>query len=421
MKYLAIILCLGFGINGFAQNFEISAQLRPRFEYRHGYKTLFQDGEDAAAFVSQRSRLNLGYTSEKLNVYLSLQNVRTWGEVATLASADVNGTALHEAWAQVNLNSQFALKFGRQELVYDDQRLFGNVDWAQQARSHDALLLRYKPNAKHQLDLGLAMNAAKESLFEQNYLVNEYKSMQYLWYHTNFKTIKLSLVALNTGFAFEDDAAKQEVDYLQTLGTHLNYGKHRLKADASLYYQTGQIANADLSAYNVSLNAIYSISKAFSAGLGAEYLSGTDMDATNGKLESFNPLFGTNHKFNGFMDYFYVGNHINSVGLMDLNAKLMYRNAKFSAQLTPHLFSSAATIVNNSNQKMDDDLGTEIDLTLGYELSKDVSFHAGYSHLFATESMEILKGGNRDATNNWAWFMINVKPSLFKTSFSKKE
>jgi hypothetical protein len=408
-------------MENFAQNFEISAQLRPRLEYRHGFKTLFQDSEDAAVFVSQRSRLNLGYTTEKFNLYLSLQNVRIWGEVATMATADVNGTAVHEAWAEVNLNSQIAFKFGRQELVYDDERLFGNVDWAQQARSHDALLFRFKPSAKHQLDLGLAINAERESIFEQEYLVNEYKSMQYLWYHTNLKNIKLSLIALNTGYAFEDDAAEQEIDYFQTFGTHLNYGKNRMKADASLYYQTGQLANADLSAYNASLNATYSISKAFSAGLGAEYISGTDMDATNGKLESFNPLFGTNHKFNGLMDYFYVGNHINSVGLMDLNAKLIYHNAKFSAQLAPHLFSSAATIVNSSNQKVDDNLGTEIDLTLNYHLTKDLSFHAGYSHLFATESMETLKGGNSDATNNWAWFMINVNPSLFKTSFSKKE
>jgi len=420
MKYLAVVLCLGLRKGSFAQDFEISAQLRPRLEYRHGYKTLFQDQQDAAVFVSQRTRLNLGYASETLNMYVSIQNVRVWGEVATLAISDKNATALHEAWAEVFLSTKLMLKMGRQELVYDDQRLFGNVDWAQQARSHDALLLRFKPNPKHQLDLGLALNAEEESLFKQHYLVKEYKSLQYLWYHTVFENLEMSLVALNTGYAFEATNAEQEVDYFQTFGTHLNYGKNRFKADASFYVQTGKIANTDLSAYNLSLNTNYAFSKAFSAGLGAECLSGTDMDAAHNKLKSFNPLFGTNHKFNGLMDYFYVGKHINSVGLLDLNAKLMYRSEKFSAQLAPHFFSSTATIVNSANTKMDNSLGTEIDLNFSYQLNQDVSFHAGYSHFLATESMEILKAGNSDATQNWAWLMINVKPSLFKATFKNE-
>lgn len=419
MKYLAVVLCLGLSMVSYAQNFEVSAQLRPRLEYRHGYKTLFQDTEDPAVFVSQRTRLNLGYANQKLNVYLSLQNVRVWGEVPTLASSDQNGTAIHEAWAEVYLNTKFALKFGRQELVYDDQRLFGNVDWAQQARSHDALLLQFKPNLKHRLDLGLAINAEKETLFEQDYMVNEYKSLQYLWYHSNLKNLGLSVVLLNTGFAFKEpnNLNEQKIDYFQTLGTYLNYSKNRFKADASLYFQTGQIANTDLSAYDLSINANYAISNTVSAGLGAEYLSGTDMDTSEAKLKSYNPLFGTNHKFNGFMDYFYVGNHINSVGLLDFNAKLMYHNADFSAQLAPHFFSSAANIVNSANEKMSNRLGTEIDLNLTYKFTGDITFQAGYSHLFATESMEVLKAGNSNATNNWAWLMINVKPSLFRTTF----
>ena len=32
---------------------------------------------------------------------------------------------------------------------------------------------------------------------------------------------------------------------------------------------------------------------------------------------SFTPFYGTNHKFNGHMDYFYVGNHIGNVGLRE--------------------------------------------------------------------------------------------------------
>jgi hypothetical protein len=116
-----------------------------------------------------------------------------------------------------------------------------------------------------------------------------------------------------------------------------------------------------------------------------------------------------------------VGNHINSVGLLDFNATFGYQKNKFSAKLMPHIFSSAATIVDDSGEELSNSLGTEIDLMLGYNFSKDIQFQLGYSQMFATESMEILKGGDKDLTNNWAWAMIVVKPTLFKTSFKKEE
>src|SRR5690606_32285082 len=131
---------------------------------------------------------------------------------------------------------------------------------------------------------------------------------------------------------------KQEVDYNQTLGAFVSFGKNKLKGDASVYFQTGKIADRSLSAYNLAGNLHYQINSEFTFGLGAELLSGTDMDTTSDKLNSFNPLFGTNHKFNGWMDYFYVGNHINSVGLLDISVPLKYQKEKVTLQLVPHLF-----------------------------------------------------------------------------------
>ncbi len=57
---------------------------------------------------------------------VSAQDIRVWGDVNTLSESDVNGTAIHEAWASVLLDSKFSLKMGRQEIVYDDSRIFGN-------------------------------------------------------------------------------------------------------------------------------------------------------------------------------------------------------------------------------------------------------------------------------------------------------
>ena len=122
-------ILLFFGITKTYSQFTVDAQLRPRFEFRHGYKTLFPNDTDPAAFVSQRTRLNFGYKTEKLNFYVSAQDVRVWGDVPQLNVADENGFSLHQAWAEVSLVSDLNLKIGRQEIVYDDQRFLRNYFW----------------------------------------------------------------------------------------------------------------------------------------------------------------------------------------------------------------------------------------------------------------------------------------------------
>ena len=49
-KKLAFLFFLFLITNTRAQ-LTVDAEVRPRFEYRHGFKTLFPDNEDAAAFV----------------------------------------------------------------------------------------------------------------------------------------------------------------------------------------------------------------------------------------------------------------------------------------------------------------------------------------------------------------------------------
>ena len=413
MKKLFILTLFGMSSQlSYAQEFSADLQLRPRVEYRHGYQSLIADSAEATTFVSQRSRINFKYKSDQLDALISFQNVRVWGDVGTLSARDVYGTAIHEAWAIVKLNSKFQLKMGRQEIDHDDSRIFGNVDWVQTGRSHDAFITTFQANSKNKIELGLALNEANEALVKVPYNVGNYKSFQYLRYHTTTDQLKLSLLALNTGFTY-DNNGKQAVSYSQTFGTHFAYGQKKIKTDASAYYQTGKIANRFLNAYNFALNVKYKLHANFTLGVGGELLSGTDMNTTSSELKSFNPLFGTNHKFNGALDYFYVGNHINSVGLLDLNLNLKYQKEKISFELVPHVFSSAAVVVDNLGNKKENYLGTELDFTFGYKLADNIDFKAGYSHLFASESLQVLKGGNENNMTNWAWAMFVFKPNLF--------
>ncbi|CAM1369699.1 alginate export family protein [Tenacibaculum xiamenense] len=405
-KYLVLILIITSSIS-FSQ-LKIDAEIRPRSEYRHGFKTLIADNENAALFVSQRTRLNTKYSIDKLNFYISLQDVRVWGDVPQLNTSDANGLAIQQAWAEILLDSEFSLKLGRQEVDYDDSRIFGNVAWAQQARSHDMAMLKYK-KGQLKFDVGLAFNQSKERLTGTNLETpNTYKAMQYLWLHNNWDNFSGSFLFLNNGLQ-----GANGINYSQTIGTHLKSKFNNLNLTANLYYQMGEdVSNNDLSAYLIGLEAAYKTSDRFTVVFGGELQSGNDYNNTSGTNNAFNPFYGTNHKFNGLMDYFYVGNHINSVGLLDVYLKgsyLLNKKSKLVAAL--HNFSAAADL-NNTVSKQ---LGTELDLVYSYKFSNEIGLKAGYSQMFASEGMKVLKSNHDDNINNWGWVMVTIKPTLFSS------
>ncbi len=400
-----------------AQTFDLSAEVRPRYENKHGYRSLIGTDVDGSNFISQRTRLNFGFKNEKLKLYVSTQNTRVWGDIGTLAAQDNIGvgigTTLHEAWVETILSKKVSLKLGRQEIVYDDHRIFGSVGWAQQARSHDAFIFKYNLNDKNRLDVGFALNADSQAETDNLYSNTAgYKAFQYAWYHGNFDKFGLSFLLLNTGIEYEDIDLDQTVDYTQTIGPRVTYKSGKFNANAAAYFQTGKTLNTDVSTSYFAGNLGYKVNDNFNVGVGMEHLSGKDQDDVSRDVKSFAPLFGTNHKFNGWMDYFYVGNHGGSVGLNDISATIAYKKDKFTAKIIPHFFSAAADVYDGLT-KMDANLGTEIDFTLGYKIAKDIILSAGYSQMFATDTMEILKGGDKDENNSWSWIQFTFKPKLF--------
>lgn len=412
--WIPVFLLIAIPVNA---QLKLDAEVRPRFEYRHGFGTLFPDNADASSFISQRTRLNAGFKKEYLNFYISVQDIRVWGDVPQLNKADRNGFGVHQAWGEILFNPEFSLKLGRQVLSYDDQRIFGGVGWAQQARSHDVALLKYSKN-NSSFHFGAAFNQDGESN-TGNLLTtaNTYKSIQYGWFHQKWESVSASFLFLNNGLQFTDDvdADNNETRFSQTIGTHLKYAKEKLGLMSNLYYQFGNdVGNNDLSAYLLSLEASYKLDPKWSLIFGGELLSGNDNGGpSNGENKAFTPFYGTNHKFNGLMDYFYVGNHANNVGLVDLyvGSKVVL-GEKTSLNARIHNFSAAADILNTDSKQ----LGVEADFVLNYNFKKDINIQAGYSHLFASEGMEILKDNFDDNANFWGWVMVTIKPTLFQTN-----
>ncbi|PQJ76115.1 hypothetical protein BTO13_03480 [Polaribacter gangjinensis] len=397
-----------------AQNFDLKAEIRPRFENRHGFKTLINSNEKAANFISQRSRLRFGFTQEKLTLGIDLQNIRVWGDVSTMNVSD-NGSSFHQAWASYQFTENITLKFGRQEILYDDSRIFGNVDWAQQARSFDAIVAKINILKSGILHVGFSLNNDKEDVKNTIYSnVAGYKNLQYLWAHETFHKWNVSVLLLNNGVEFLNTNSIEDISYSQTFGGRATYKNNSWQMAFATYFQTGKTLEKTLDANYFVGDISYQINNRFQFSFGAEYLSGTDSNASDNIIKSFNPLFGTNHKFNGLMDYFYVGNHINSVGLLDLYSTLAFSKDNFSIKLIPHLFSSAATMYDG-NSKINDYLGTEIDMVFSYKIQQNIKLEGGFSKMFATNSMRFLKGGNQNESNYWSWMMLTFHPKLYST------
>ena len=168
IKFAAILFVSIYTQFTIKAQFTLQGQIRTRTEIRNGLGNLVPVDAKSAAFTSQRTRLNFGYKWDRVLFGASVQDVRVWGQDAS--SISINDGArlmLHEGWAEVTLANKadttvkfkaldlLTIKIGRQELIYDDVRLIGNLDWLQQARRHDMMLLK----AVHhgwQVDLGYA-------------------------------------------------------------------------------------------------------------------------------------------------------------------------------------------------------------------------------------------------------------------------
>ena len=406
------ILCYSRFANA---QFSLSAELRPRLEFRDGYRTLPTEDSKPAAFVSQRSRLITSYTAKKFSLKVSLQDVRTWGDEGQ--TQNVPSLALHEAYGQVQFSDKSMLRIGRQELVYDDERLLGNSSWGQAARSHDAALFRFT-NSGFSVDAAAAFNQTAQNLEGTYYALNNYKVLGFV---RAGKTVDNKYKAyglfITDGFQGTDSTKSMYMRY--TYGTTGEYDVHDFVLKGMFYGQSGNDpTNHGISAYMFSLQGYYLV-KSFTGGIGVDFLSGNDgTDDADDKVKVFNTLYATNHPLYGHIDYFEnIAPDTKNGGLMDGYVKLKYSFKKVGAYLDYHYFALSGKVADpeNADEAISSYLGSEIDLWLNYKIIDGLEFRPGFSTMMATESMDVIKGGNKELNGMWAYLQLTFNPTIFKS------
>lgn len=398
--------------------FKLSAEIRPRAEFRNGFKRPIEKGLDPAFFVEQRTRLTAGYVSDKFDFSMTMQDVRIWGGTSQVYKSDPALFNMYEAYGTYHFSTNHHLSLGRMALDYDNARILGNLDWAQQGRSHDLVKYTYK-GASLQVDLGLAFNQdANTPEFKKlagSYYsgVKNYKTMQYVWLHKDFEKAGLSVLALNNGVQYAPDT----VHFSQTLGAYFTPQLGSTSFVLEAYVQGGKdVAGQDLRSYMLAASWDFINHKPVSLGVGTDILSGDDVKTAQN--ETFTPLYGTNHKFYGFMDYFYVGNGHSKKGLIDIYLKSKIKTGQQSSlSVHAHQFFAQTTIPATNDQAGDisSNLGAELDLVWVARLGPEIKFVGGYSQMFQTSSMHAIKDSvDPRGLQNWAWAMFVFKPQLLK-------
>lgn len=394
----------------------VSAEVRPRTEFRNGFKTLTDSNKDAALFTEQRSRLYLDYADSAFKLRVAFQDIRVWGETTQIFKEEMGKTFISEAWGQYYFTKSLSVKVGRQIISYDNERFLGGLEWAQQGRRHDALLLMHEQNGA-KFHFGLAYNQ-DDDVPEQGFLqapgagyysvAGSYKTFQYGYFTKAFTDASLSLLAFNAGYQNADTT----VSYRQTFGAIGSKKVGGIKLGGDVYYQTGKQGTAQVNA--LLAGAYASISTSVTpVTLGVEYVSGKDDDDTSTDVRAFSPDFGTNHAHNGYMDYFYVGPSNGTVGVTDLYLKTSYKLLGGALNANLHHFLTGSVQLAADNSELSKSMGTELDLVFVKKMKGGVLWHLGYSQMLATDTMEALRGGDKTAVQCWAWTMITFKPTLF--------
>jgi hypothetical protein len=456
-KYLPVFLVL-FCLTALQQvqaQLSVSGQIRTRTEYRDGQGVPLTETASPALFTSQRSRLNVGYAGYRFKIYTSIQDVRVWGQDASMINRTtidgLDGLMLHEAWGELSLVDtgkvvkNFTVKIGRQELVYDDVRLLGNLDWLQQARRHDAILFKFdhKGWTAH---LGAAYNQNNEKKSGSAYVATApagapagyaittnglgamYKSMQFLYLAKKLHFGTASFLAFKDDFSkfYLDETNNNAVVYERGVWSRYTVGANlfgtalrKVTFGLSAFSQKGKFRDGTaLDEYLLSANAMYSLGRKLSVGPGVDLTSGNG----EGKAgQRFDPLYGTPHKFWGYMDYFYVADGFGAAnGLLNYYLKAKYKakdNLLLSLDL--HQFALPHKITNSDGASISKELGTEVDFVLTYNMTKAIAIEAGYSVMKSSDTMlsaKVKNPGNVsvdafDKTSTWGYLMINIKPA----------
>lgn len=443
---------------------DIGGGLRLRYEDHEGYGVAGSPGSidfrDHGANISNdyflsRLRLHLGYSDKWWGVYVEGRSSLAWSDERFASTAPVpkkgrgpesDSIDLHQAFFTLGNLKEFplSLKIGRQELAYGDERLVGPVGWNNIGRVFDAAKLRWQTDAFSAEFFTSRTVIPEDGQFN---VENDYDFFSGI-YATTSKLPKHSVDLYFFARNSSPNAATAEPSPqspqpsardIYTIGTRIKslpgqFGSWDYSLEAAGQFGDFRDPRAGATtqrleheAFAVIAQAGYTFTNLWSKPrLALEYnFASGDSDAKDGKHETFENLFPTNHKFYGYMDFFSLQNIHDVRGILQLKPC-----PKLNVSLEGHGFwladthdsfytvgggarGGTATTSGNGygvNPKYGNFVGTELDISGNYAFTTYANIEAGYGHFFhgdyIAQSLAAPSHGSRDA--DFVYLQLNV-------------
>lgn len=410
-----IFLCLIFSNSSFGQ-LSIDAEYRNRFEFRDGYKSLPEAGSHPAAFISQRTRLSFSYETEQLRLKFTPQDVRVWGDEQSSGSTAVYGDdaslEMFEGFAELKIKNKNWLSVGRQQLIYDNQRLFAARNWNQRGIAYDAVV--YKINLTNwKIHIAGSWNSTGENLSDNFYNPARIKSLNFVWAnHKLSENWNISFLHVASGVTRSE--TKNKLYFRQTSGFYTTYGKRGLCFSGNVYYQYGKsVVGKTVSAVLIDADVSYQ-NQTFTPGLGLSYLSGNKKTGDGQEMDHlFDVFYGARHRFFGGIDYFSnFSTNTKQGGLADFYIYFDLKlSGKTSLKNTGHYFQLAQTNENTPDSK---NLGYENDLVFKHKFSDWCALECGYMFMLPSSNLKAMQEISESKFAQFAYLQLTVTPILFK-------
>ena len=353
-----------------------------------------------------RTRLNTNVkVDDNTSAFLQFQMNSTFGAAPFSPSApnDANTqVGMHQAYFTLKnlFGAPVTAKIGRQEIILDGHRLFGNTGWTSGSQSHDAAVFTHSHDNMTLLYGWSKVFEAPDAFDETNVEAHiGWLNMKGLMGGNSSTSVYLVYI--------DNDAAHPALGQVQfwTIGARHAGGSGAIDYRGEFYFQSGQSggtgaagSDQDISAFMFGGRVGY---KAAGVGmkpkitLWADYLSGSDTTTTD--FEAFNTLFDTGHKFYGLIDV--AGP--NAQGLIDLAIKVaLHPMAKSTLKVDLHAFQRA-----EDNAAGNDDVGEEIDVTYIYKYSPSTKMVVGFSYFMGDDNFSAAT----DDDQSWFYVMADVK------------
>ena len=455
-----------------ATDITFSGQIRTRWEVNeqgnnggNGTNSVnsFTDDPDDFIFSSVRLAADANI-NETTSAFIQMQSTRTWGQLnggtagnANAGSGNASGTVndadasvgVHQAYFTfkdfLNLPVAMDAKIGRQEILLDGWRLYGNTIWTPGMQSHDGITLNHSHD-NMTLILAYILAVENDRITDPNDSTDREHYLAYL----NLKGVLGGQFSAYLNYDSNDSAAAAQTrdNEYWTIGGRQAGKLMGLDYRGEFYYQWGSAngqkdgnltTDADRGAYMFGVRVGKTFNNAtFKPGLTVwyDYLSGTDdRDQRDGEWGSFNTVFDTGHKYYGLLDVFLgVGSGGNTgtqgLGLQDLAVKGKINPMPgWTLKADYHWFWTAESVAANTttrgfanvtaagSEPLGNHLGNELDITAVNKFNANTKVMIGYSHYDASTSFLALKNTGRGAATplfgfddaDWAYVQFDVK------------